>query len=86
MCDNIVKKGYPTTVYDMHPEALAHFGDKATTASSSLEVFLASDVTFLSLPNSHVVETIAGEFLEEDVTGKTIVDTSTSFYGRKRVG
>jgi len=79
MCDNIIKKGYPTTVYDMHPEALAHFGDKATTASSSLEVFLASDVTFLSLPNSNVVETIAGEFLEEDVTGKTVVDTSTSY-------
>jgi 3-hydroxyisobutyrate dehydrogenase-like beta-hydroxyacid dehydrogenase len=79
MCDNIVKKGYLTTVYDMVPETLAHFKDKATTASSSLEVFLASDVTFLSLPNSLVVETIAEEFLKEDVTGKTIVDTSTSY-------
>ena len=56
MCDNIIKKGYPTTVYDMDPEARAYFRDKATTASSSLEVFLASGVTFLSLPNSNVVE------------------------------
>ena len=52
MCENIVKKGYPTTVYDGDPDALACFRDKATTASSSLEVFLASDVTFLSLPSS----------------------------------
>ena len=79
MCDNIVKKGYPTTVYDMDPEALAYFGDSATVASSSLEAFLASDVTFLSLPNSIVVEAVAGEFLKEDVSGKTVVDASTSY-------
>ena len=81
MCDNIVKKGYPTTVFDTEPEALAHFKDRATTASSTLEVFLASDVTFLSLPNSNVVEAITGEFLEDEVTGKTVVDTSTSYPG-----
>ncbi|MDA0748961.1 MAG: NAD(P)-dependent oxidoreductase, partial [bacterium] len=34
---------------------------------------------FLSLPNSKVVESIAGEFLEKDVTGKTVVDASTSY-------
>lgn len=79
MCDNIIKKGYPTTVYDMDPEALAQFRDSAKTASSSLEVFLASDVTFLSLPNSNVVETVVGEFLQEDVRGKTVVDVSTSY-------
>ena len=79
MCDNIVRKGYPTTVFDMDPGSLAHFEGRATTASSSLEVFLASDVTFLSLPNSDVIEAIAEEFLEEGVTGKTIVDTSTSY-------
>lgn len=79
MCDNIVKKGYPTTIFDMDPEALAHFGGRATAASAPLDVFLASEVTFLSLPNSNVVEAITGEFLEEDVTGKTVVDTSTSY-------
>lgn len=79
MCENIAKKGYSTTVYDMDPEALAHFRDIATLASSSLEAFVASDVTFLSLPNSIVVEAIATEFLENDVDGKTVVDTSTSY-------
>ena len=79
MCENIVKKDYPTAVYDADPEALAYFKDKASTKLSSIEVFGASDVTFLSLPNSKVVETIVEEFLEEDVTGKTVVDTSTSY-------
>ncbi len=79
MCENIVKDGYPTTVYDADPEALACFTDKATMAPSSLEVFVASDVTFLSLPSSNVVETIVKGFLEQDVTGKTVVDASTSY-------
>jgi 3-hydroxyisobutyrate dehydrogenase-like beta-hydroxyacid dehydrogenase len=79
MCDNIIKKGYPMTVFDADPGAVAHFEDKATKASSSLEVFSASDVTFLSLPNSIVVEAIVGEFLEGDVAGKTVVDASTSY-------
>ncbi|MSS70570.1 MAG: NAD(P)-dependent oxidoreductase [Candidatus Latescibacteria bacterium] len=79
MCENIVKKGYPTTVFDADPQALANFREKAKTAASSLEVFLASEVTFLSLPNSNVVEAVTGEFLEKGVSGKTIVDTSTSY-------
>ena len=81
MCDNIVKKGFPTTVYDANSEALAYFNDKATTASTSLEVFSVSEITFLSLPNSNVVESIVGKLLEGDVTGKTVVDASTSYPG-----
>ncbi|MBT5831185.1 MAG: NAD(P)-dependent oxidoreductase [Candidatus Latescibacteria bacterium] len=79
MCENIIKKGYTTTVYDTDSGALVQFKDGATLASSSLEVFLDSDVIFLSLPNSDVVESIVGEFLQEDFTGKTIVDVSTSY-------
>jgi 3-hydroxyisobutyrate dehydrogenase-like beta-hydroxyacid dehydrogenase len=79
MCDNIIKKGYPVTVFDRDPETLTGFQDSASTASSSLEVFQRSEVTFLSLPNSQVIETIAEEFLKGDVSGKTIVDTSTSY-------
>lgn len=79
MCDNIIKNGYATTVFDTASEVLDHFKDRATVASSSLEVFLASDVIFMSLPNSDVVEAMVGEFLQEDFTGKTIVDVSTSY-------
>jgi len=79
MCENIIQAGYPTTVFDMHPETLAYFEGKATIVPSTLDVFLASDVTFLSLPNSDVVEAVVGEFLLHDVAGKTIVDVSTSY-------
>jgi 3-hydroxyisobutyrate dehydrogenase-like beta-hydroxyacid dehydrogenase len=79
MCENIAKKGYPTTVYDKSPKAMANFEGKATLATSSLEVFKASDVIFLSLPNSDIVEAVVGEFLELGVKEKTVVDTSTSY-------
>ena len=79
MCENIAKKGYSMTVFDADLQALAYFKGKAKTAASSLEAFLASEVIFLSLPNSNVVEAVAGEFLDKGVSGKTIVDTSTSY-------
>ncbi|NLC68562.1 MAG: NAD(P)-dependent oxidoreductase [Clostridiaceae bacterium] len=79
MCENIIKKGYPVTAYDKNPAALAYFENKAELAQSSLEVFKASEVTFLSLPNSDIVEAVVGEFLECGVANKTVVDTSTSY-------
>ncbi len=79
MCENIIKKGYSMTVYDINPEAVAHFEGKAVLAPSGLDVFKASDVIFLSLPNSDVVESVVGEFLEYGVKDKTVVDVSTSY-------
>lgn len=79
MCENIIKKGYPVTVYDKNSTSLAYFKNRAELAQSSLEVFKASDVTFLSLPNSDIIEQVVGEFLEYGVANKTVVDTSTSY-------
>lgn len=79
VCMNIATKGYETTVFDMNEKALAPFRDKATIASSAEEAFLASDMTFLSLPGSIQVEELAERFLALDVAGKTIVDLSTSY-------
>ena len=55
------------------------FKGKATLAKSPLEVLKNSDVIFLSLPSSTVVEKIMNEFLNEGVRGKIFVDTSTSY-------
>jgi 3-hydroxyisobutyrate dehydrogenase-like beta-hydroxyacid dehydrogenase len=79
MCENIIKKGYPVTIYDKNSTSLAYFKNRAELAQSSLEVFKASDVTFLSLPNSDIIEQVVGEFLEYGVANKTVVDTSTSY-------
>lgn len=50
-------------------------------AASAVAVLDNSDVLLLSLPNSDIVESIASQFLEHGVRGKTIVDLSTSFPG-----
>lgn len=42
-------------------------------------VLKRSEVVFLSLPNSDIIEATVDEFLKEDVRGKIIVDTSTAF-------
>ncbi|NLM78781.1 MAG: NAD(P)-dependent oxidoreductase [Ruminococcaceae bacterium] len=79
MCDNLIKKGYPVTAYDINPAAMDFFRDRAVLANNSLDVFIASDVTFLSLPSSEVIESVVAAFLKHGVKGKTIVDTSTSY-------
>lgn len=79
MCNNIIKKGYPLTVYDKNPAAAEYFRGRALAASSPAEVLENSEVVLLSLPNSDIVERIVGEFLEQDVSGKTVIDLSTSY-------
>jgi 3-hydroxyisobutyrate dehydrogenase-like beta-hydroxyacid dehydrogenase len=75
----ILGKGYPMTVYDANPQALETFGAKAQTAANSVEVLKASEVIFLSLPSSKIVEPIIESFISAGVEGKIIVDTSTSY-------
>jgi 3-hydroxyisobutyrate dehydrogenase-like beta-hydroxyacid dehydrogenase len=79
MCDNIIKNGYEVTVFDKSEDNLNHFINKAKIAKDPLDVYRNSDVTFLSLPNSDIIENIVGKFIEEGVKGKTIVDVSTSY-------
>ena len=70
MCDNIIKNGYPMTLFDLDPEKSAYFKGRAAIAASSLAVFQAADVVFLSLPNSDVVESVVNEFLDSGTAGK----------------
>ena len=79
MCDNLIRKGYPVTAYDINRQALDLFRDRSVLAASALDVFIASDVTFLSLPSSAVVESVVSEFLKRGTAVKTVIDTSTSF-------
>lgn len=79
MCDNLIRKGYPVSAYDINRASLDAFRDRAFLAKSNLDVFIASDVTFLSLPSSAVVESVVADFLKHGVAGKTVIDASTSF-------
>lgn len=79
MCENIIKQGYPVTLYDQDAAKMDYFAGRAACADSSLSVFTASKVIFLSLPNSDVIEKVVGEFLKQGFSGQTVVDTSTSY-------
>jgi 3-hydroxyisobutyrate dehydrogenase-like beta-hydroxyacid dehydrogenase len=80
MCDNLIKKsGCSLTVYDLSDANVKQFEGRATIAKSSLEVFVNSDVIFLSLPNSDVIADVTDEFFSEGVEGKIVIDLSTSY-------
>lgn len=78
VCRAIAKK-YKVTAYDVNPKTAEQMKDNCTLAASVEEVLEKSDVVFLSLPSSTIVEPIIRGFVEKGVAGKIIVDTSTSY-------
>lgn len=79
ICRALVNRGNHMTVFDLNEKALLGFSDTATIALNAIEVLDASDIVFLSLPASHHVVPILEDFLAHGVSGKTVVDTSTSY-------
>jgi 3-hydroxyisobutyrate dehydrogenase-like beta-hydroxyacid dehydrogenase len=75
----IINKGHPVTVFDADSAARENFKSKASIAENAVEVVQKSELVFLSLPSSKVVEPMIGSFIESGVKGKIIVDTSTSY-------
>lgn len=78
VCKAIAKK-YPVYAFDVNTSAAEKLKDCTTVVSSTLEVLQNSDVIFLSLPSTKIVEPIIMEFIENGVEGKIIADTSTSY-------
>lgn len=79
MCENLIKKGYPMSVFDTSAENMAYFSKTATLAQNAQDVFEKSEIVFLSLPNSEVIERVVDGFLSAGVQGKTVIDVSTSY-------
>jgi 3-hydroxyisobutyrate dehydrogenase-like beta-hydroxyacid dehydrogenase len=77
-CNNLVRKGYDVTVFDISKEAMELFSGKATFAAGIEEVFTNCEVTFLSLPGYQDVEAVTDVFLALKTSGKTVIDLSTS--------
>ncbi|NLC39648.1 MAG: NAD(P)-dependent oxidoreductase [Clostridiaceae bacterium] len=78
MCANLIKAGHKLYVYSKSEAEKQYFAETAEICESAAEVCLNSDFLFLSLPDSPVVEGIIQEFLETDIRGKIVIDTSTS--------
>ncbi len=80
MCDNLIKKsGCEVAVFDVNSENTKHFKSVATICNSSKDVFECSDVIFLSLPNSDIIEKVTNDFFDVGVKDKIVIDVSTSF-------
>jgi 3-hydroxyisobutyrate dehydrogenase-like beta-hydroxyacid dehydrogenase len=79
ICANLVKHGNHLTVFDVDSAKMKRFEGQAVLVKSTLEVFEKSDVIFLSLPNSEIIEKITAEYLQAGVKGKTVIDLSTSY-------
>lgn len=79
ICSRFIEHKFSTTVYDINPDALKQFENKATVVEDPIQVLQNSDCIFLSLPSSKEVEPLVESFLVEGVNEKTIVDLSTSY-------
>ena len=79
ICGNLIKKGNELAVFDVYRPAMERFEGKAYLAADPVDVLKHSDVVFLSLPKSDVVEDTVHAFIKEGVAGKIIIDTSTSY-------
>lgn len=78
VCKAIAKK-YPVNAFDINPDTAEKLKDCLNLLPSTLDVLKCSDVIFLSLPSTKIVEPIILEFLQNGVAGNVIVDTSTSY-------
>lgn len=83
MASNIVKAGYPTTVYDVVADATKPLVDLGAKAAGSIaELTEASDIIFTMVPNSPEVEAVTlgpGGISENGREGMMVVDTSTIY-------
>lgn len=75
----LIDKKHQLTLYDKNKAVLDSFNGKANLAANLAEVFAKSQIVFLSLPNSDEVEGAVKESFKTDMSGKTIIDLSTSY-------
>ena len=74
----IAKHGYNLCVFDVNSVAVKQFEGIASIAKDTIEVLEKSEIIILSLPSSKIVEPMIESFIQNDISGKIIVDTSTS--------
>lgn len=79
ICQNLISAGNNITVFDIDSKAMERFGGQATLGKDALEVLDRSDIIILSLPNSDVVEWLMEQYFAVGVSGKVIIDMSTSY-------
>jgi 3-hydroxyisobutyrate dehydrogenase-like beta-hydroxyacid dehydrogenase len=78
MAANLAKSATNLILHDLSPEKRGEFSESHRVVDSIEALFSEVDILCLSLPGSPQVEEVVGGFLETGVTGKTVIDFSTS--------
>lgn len=92
ICHNVILAGHEVSVFDVDRERSERFSGQAHICSTLEDVCAGSDILFLSLPNSGIVEKVMDTVFSLGVKGKLVIDLSTSdpvstrkLYGRMKV-
>lgn len=80
MALNLIKSGELIVVSDVVDKAFAEFTEKGVAATTAVAETAKTDVIFLSLPNTEIVQNVIGGLLPHLHEGQLIVDLSTIKY------
>lgn len=80
MALNLAKSGELVVVNDVVDHAFSEFQSLGITATTAAEETAKAEIIFLSLPNTAVVESVAGNLLPHLHPGHIVVDLSTIKY------
>ena len=91
ICHNVILAGHEVSVFDVDRERSERYSGQAHICSTLEDVCAGSDILFLSLPNSGIVEKVMDTVFSLGVKGKLVIDLSTSdpvstrkLYGRMK--
>lgn len=77
MANNLIKAGFPLSVYNRSSDKTTDFKDKANVSTSIADLVAQSDVIFTMLTNDDAVTEVYNEISEQDIEGKLFIDCST---------
>ena len=77
MANNLIKAGFPLSVYNRSLDKTTDFSDKAAICTSIADLVTQSDVIFTMLTNDEAVNEVYEEISKQDVDGKLFIDCST---------
>lgn len=80
MALNLIKSGELIVVSDVVDKAFAEFTEKGVAATTAVAETAKTDVIFLSLPNTEIVQNVIAGLLPHLHEGQIIVDLSTIKY------
>ncbi|WP_113661351.1 NAD(P)-dependent oxidoreductase [Pedobacter nanyangensis] len=77
MAKNLIKAGYPVSVYNRSADKTADFKASATVCETISQLVQTNEIVFTMLTNDEAVKQVYAEILKENLEGKLFIDCST---------